>query len=78
MEEKIIGYITKDIGGEFVELYKSKPIYSAEKGTFYPSNSSETGSDILDGQFDGFVKEGECIEIIIKIQRKIVISEHGI
>lgn len=65
MKEEIIGYITRDIGSNTVELYKSKPIYSVEQGAFYPSNSNETGSDILDGQFD-FVEEGECIEIIIK------------
>lgn len=78
MEEEIIGYIAKSVGNEFPELYKSKPIYSVEEGEFYPSNSNETGSDILDGQFDSLVGEGECIEITIKIQRKMVISKHGI
>lgn len=68
-EEEIIGYITKDIGSNIIELYKSKPIYSVEQGAFYPSNSNETGSDILDGQFDSLVEEGECIEIIIRIKK---------
>ena len=66
MEKEIIGYITKDIGSKTVELYKSKPIYSEERGVFYPSKSGELGSDILDGQFDSLVGEGECVEIAIR------------
>lgn len=38
MEKEIIGYITKDIGSNTVELYKSKPVYSEERGVFYPSS----------------------------------------
>jgi len=78
MEEEIIGYITKDIGSNTIELYKSKPRYSVEQGAFYPSNSNETGSDILDGQFDNLVEEGECVEITIRKKQNMVISEYGI
>lgn len=65
MANEVTAYITRT--GNQVEMWKSKPNQKDE--IFVASEKMELGSDILDGIFDGFLEDGECIEVSIKKQQ---------
>lgn len=65
MANEVTAYITRT--GSEVEMWKSKPKQKDE--IFVASEKMETGSDILDGIFDGFLEDGECVEVSIKKQQ---------
>lgn len=65
MTNEVTAYITRT--GNQVEMWKSKPNQKDE--IFVASEKMELGSDILDGIFDGFLEDGQCIEVSIKKQQ---------
>ncbi|MBP3201311.1 MAG: hypothetical protein J6M39_06650 [Lachnospiraceae bacterium] len=69
--KKITAYLTKDQTG-VIELWNGEPEYDRETGFWFPGIHDEVSTEIIDGKFlDNVLKEGQCVEIKIEINKII-------